>query len=365
VICKGELESLPAVMAVAIVLRELGYDLEVITSKSQNQTKVSFAEKGINIIDIIPEIVQPRSSIPKKAYVWKTFSKRVWYHIDRSEKNTLLWIASADTALALGKRLLRRRYVLQIRELYDNNSFYRKHLRAYAKKAGCVVVPEICRAAIFRSWYGLNQTPVVLPNRPADHPRQKKLKVDNEHAKAALKLLGPEDKIVLYQGHVGSDRDFRPVVETVSELGEDWRFVAMGPAHGDYLDRLRESCPKVIYLPRVIPPFYLQITSHAFIGVVTYSWGTLNNVFCAPNKVWEYSGFGIPMICSDMPALQFLVQTNNAGICVDMADRGKIESAFRMIDDNYAVYSSAASQLYDSVNIGAVIQHIIGNTGYA
>jgi len=359
---KQSLESLPAVMAVTLAIRELGYDVDIITSKSNSQTRISFAEKGIDIIDVMPEIVQPSSSIPKKVYVWRTFSRRAWRHIDKAEKETVLWIASADTALALGRRLLHRRYVLQIRELYDNHFFYRKNLSVYAKKATCVVVPETCRAAIFRSWYGLNRTPFVIPNKPVDHPRQKKLPIEDEKAKAALKTLCPEDKIVLYQGHIGPKRDFCPVVESVDKLGNGWRFLAMGPADTDYLNKLEKRFPDMIYIPHVIAPLHLQITSHASIGLITYSWNMLNNVFCAPNKIWEYAGFGVPMLCNALPALQFSVQENNAGICVEMEDKSEIESALRMIDSKYTAYSRAASQLYDSVNIGDIIQKVLDKT---
>lgn len=356
---KGSFNALPNVMSLALVVKELGHEIEVVTSFCEEETKQSFAENGIEITDICTEHDCLSSNIFCKAKHWSNFSKRAWKLIDGKKQDALLWVGTADTALALGKRLLRQHYVLQIQELYDKHPIYRRGLAKYARRASCVVVPEICRAAIFRSWYGLKQTPVVLPNKPADHPRQKNLRIDNENAKAALTTLKAKDKIVLYQGHIAYDRDIRPVAESVRNVGNGWTFVAMGLPHGDYLHNLRRSCPNLIYIPHVMAPYHLQITSHAFVGVVTYPWDTLNNLFCAPNKVWEYSGFGIPMICSDLPALQFSVQTNNAGICTNMADRGQIESALRELDLDYARFSKAACQLYESIDLRSIIQGVI------
>ena len=144
---KGKFESLPAVMAVTITIKELGYDVEVFTSKSQDQTKRSFTKKGINIIDIMPDVKDTHTNILKKLNLWRTFSKRLWRHIDKKKNAPLLWIASADTALALGKKLLQQNYILQIRELYDKHPLYRMALTQCIQKTSCVVVPGVCRAA--------------------------------------------------------------------------------------------------------------------------------------------------------------------------------------------------------------------------
>jgi hypothetical protein len=82
-------------------------------------------------------------------------------------------------------------------------------------------------------------------------------------------------------------------------------------------------------------------------------------VFCAPNKVWEYAGFGLPLICNNLPALQFAVGDRNAGVCVDMNDQLQIESALLTIDNHYEQFSRAAKQLYDSVDIRDIIRQIM------
>ena len=65
------------------------------------------------------------------------------------------------------------------------------------------------------------------------------------------------------------------------------------------------------------------------------------------------------MICNDLPALQFSVQTNGAGICIDMADKSQIDSALRKIDDRYEEFSEAAYRLYDSISMEDIVCRII------
>jgi len=356
---KGPFEELPQIMSVALVLRELGHEVNVIAGYAEARTRERFAEQQIEITAVGPRSNGVRGNGVQRYMAWIEFARAAWRCIERSGQYGLLWISTADTALALGSRLLSHRFVLQVRELYDTQRLYRWALTKYLKGARCVVVPEMCRAAIIRSWYGLSRTPVVLPNKSIYHPRRRRLSIEDNQANSVIASLARNCKILLYQGHIGPRRDVRGVAQVIEELGGTWRFILMGPADGGYLHSLTAVCPTLVYIPRVTAPYHLEITSHAYVGVVAYSWGSLNNVFCAPNKVWEYSGFGIPMICSALPSLQALFAGNSAGVCVDLDDGVQVERALRKIDSDYRQCSEAAQRLYESVDVQGCISEII------
>lgn len=67
-------------------------------------------------------------------------------------------------------------------------------------------------------------------------------------------------------------------------------------------------------LPYITAPYHLEVTSHAFIGILIYApvYGTftspLNSIYCAPNKLYEFSHFGIPMIGNNIPGLNTLLK---------------------------------------------------------
>jgi glycosyltransferase involved in cell wall biosynthesis len=359
ILLKGRLEDMPPVMSLALVLKEIGHEVEVITGYSGQEAKLNFAEKGITIINLFEKHSNTGSNILSKIINWRVFSKQIWKHINSKTKETLLWVSTADTAMSMGRRLCTRHYVLNIFELYDKKPFYRYALKKYARHASCVVVPEMCRAAIFRSWYSLKQTPFVMPNKPAYHPRKRHLEINDDQARNVISSMHDDERIVLYQGHVSIYRDIRGVAEAIKNIGDGWRLVVMGSADAGYLRMLLECYPNTLYIPQVIAPTHLQITSHAYIGIIAYSWDRLNNVFCAPNKVYEYAGFGLPMICSDLPALRLSIHEKNAGICVDMANAQQIEMAFKQISNNYNYFSLAAQQLYESVDTRNIVQSIV------
>lgn len=363
VIIKQRLDLLPAVMAVTSVVSELGHDVEIITSCSAPETKAKLAKKGINVTEVMPDFVQTCPNILSKVKFWRTFNKRTWNRINQEARDTFLWVGSADTALALGKRLLRRSYVLQLRELYDKLPIYRKCLAKYVHHANCVVAPEISRACIFRSWYGLKETPIVLPNKPTNHPRRSNLEIEDIRARDILATLGKDEKLVLYQGGIRPYSEIRFVAEAVQTMGDGWRFAAMGRGNKEYLETLKKNYPGFIYIPRISAPYHLQVTSHAYIGVVTYSHECLNFIFCAPNKTWEYAGFGLPMVCNDLPPLRSEVHKRGAGLCIDIQDSKKIASALQQIDRNYESFSQCSQHFYDSVDIRDIIQRILVKIG--
>ena len=102
----------------------------------------------------------------------------------------------------------------------------------------------------------------------------------------------------------------------------------------------------------------MEVTSHAKIGLVFYDDFSLNQAFCAPNKIYEYSGFGIPMLANKIPGLENTVGKFNAGKCIDFESEQLME-AIKEIDGNYERYSVNALALYDAVDNEGKIRQII------
>jgi glycosyltransferase involved in cell wall biosynthesis len=344
----------PPQLSVAVSLAQIGYRVSYTSSTCSVETRRYLEGHNVDVTELQPQASTPTHLLGKAAYWWD-FRRKAWDLIERRAAD-LLWIGSADTALALGRGLLRHQFVLQLLELYDNVPFYRKHLRDYARSARAVVVPEANRAAIFRSWYALSRTPFVLPNKPLEHPRRRCLPIGNEQARALLATVPAGTRLVMYQGIVHSDRDIRPVGRAVSALGPAWKFVVVGDDQG-FLAPLKNACPDLLYVPYVSPPYHLEVTSHATIGVLAYCFDNLNNVFCAPNKVWEYAGFGLPMLGNDVPGLR-LLEEHGAGLCADFQNVAAVERALQDLVRKQDRFAAASVALFDRFELGDLVREI-------
>ena len=104
---------------------------------------------------------------------------------------------------------------------------------------------------------------------------------------------------VIYQGDLSYSRGIQRFVDAVVQLPPEYALVMVGG--GDELDKLRQQIDRLGINGRVIllgkvPSFHLPtIQKMCHIGIVSYPYQGLNNLYCASNKFYDYaySGLGI------------------------------------------------------------------------
>lgn len=266
----------------------------------------------------------------------------------------LVWIASAEAAVFLGKPIKCVKYIFNIYELYDVVPELLKKIKPIAQNASQVIVPEFNRAYMLRFWLGLEKTPTVIPNKPVNVP------IPPSEIPIQLKPV-IDKKIILYQGHITRDRNLDALCEALSNMPH-YVLVLMGSSYDSYLSELKNKYSNILQIDFLHPPSHLIITSYAHIGIVTYDFTDLNQVYCAPNKIWEYSCYGVPMLANNIPGLIYTVGNEGAGCCVDMSDVKKIKEAILDIDYNYDTYSKASKKMFNSIDVKAEILSLVQNT---
>ena len=356
-IYKGDLLEIPLLLSVCRICAVLNCQVEVICGYCSFVTKRELSDIGVNIIVLASNLPRLKKNSITKLVYWARFRSFIKSASKNFPQNCIVWLGSGDTAIALYGIKLNNSFVLHLHELYDENTFYRLVLRKISKSATVIVCPERCRAAIFQVWFKLKETPFTLPNSVYSHPRRRNLVKDSELIEQVQVLIGGR-KVLLYQGHIGSDRSFLEFARAIGAINDQWVLIVMGKSHDETLDLLRINCPNLIYIPHITPPGNLDVTSLATIGIIMYTASSLNNIFCAPNKIWEYAGYGIPFISNKLPALQNILFEYKCGICVDET-KENILNALNEIECNYVDYSDAATRLFDSINLQAIVKQII------
>ena len=239
--------------------------------------------------------------------------------------------------------------------MYDTHQNKLKSIKNIAQNAKHVVVPELNRAGILQVWLALKNRPVVLPNKPYRHPRKKNLEPTHELTRKILEEYKTDKPIILYQGHIGSDRNLMPIAEAMRELPE-YEFWLLGTDHG-YVDQLVAVADNIKYLGSVSAPYHLEITSYASIGVMSYDPINLNNLFCAPNKVWEYSGFGIPFLANKCLSLESLAQ-NFIGRAVDW-NEDEIKLSIKFILENFEDFHVKSIDFFQKFDLVKTVRNIV------
>lgn len=355
IINKEPLEMIPPLISVIEGIVDLGHSAEVITGNVTIENKKRFESKGIklhiisfeNSFSILKKI---RSTLKFRRYI-KNFLKTNIYD--------LVWVEGGGVYRWAYDIFEKYPFVMQVSELFDTKKTQpvRKGIGKVIHKSSAVVMPELNRATLYQVEYGLKQRPIVLPNKPyfylteEDEARCKK-KYEKELA------VFKEKKVILYQGIIHKERDLSNYIKAVKELGDDYRLVLLGKDYG-VLSEYRKINPEIIHINFIPAPDYLYFTSHAYAGIVTYEPTTLNCAYCAPNKIYEYGRYSLPMIANEIPGLIYTIGQAGAGVIVDEKSVESIKEGILKLDANHLKYAQNARKFYDDTDNVATIKKIL------
>lgn len=374
------LESFPPILSLIYDLTDLEYDVSIITTGITKENKDLLENKNINVFTIntkmhsTAQAIKPsfsKQNIFSKIYFSKRLSKvkacflklvKKFLYVQLT-KNFMkkikkisfdyIWFSDIDTANLFKNKLNNMKYIISVQELIVDRKY-----KTILEEANQLFVPEETRSFIIRSSYNLKNSPVVLPNKPYD------FRIIAQDKNILPKEIN-DRKIILYQGLFSKERNLMPFVNAIKELENKFVFLlqintlSSNKEQYDYISNVKN----VFVVPTLPAPQHLSITQSAYIGIVTYYHKDLNNEFCAPNKIFEYSKFGLPMISNDVAGLLNTVGKYNAGICLnlDMASTQDIKNAILKIDENYEYYSDNSKKLYESVDRKKILKKVLKN----
>ncbi len=347
---KAQFQNRPPVISTVMLLCDLGYQVDLITCGISNDFRKILERKNVKI-HVVPGVEYSNTSGRlNKILEYYRFRHAVekilkrFYH----SGSTVLWLEGNYTFLSLGSLIKNYRYILQIQELSNDHKLQFKAISNIISKAELVFMPEYCRTVLFQNWFHLKHRPAVLENKPYFLPDRKQLEALKEKYKNTIRLLDGK-KNILFQGGISSERNLTTYVSAIRRLHPEYQMVLLGKDQG-MLHSYLQINPDILHIDHMIAPDYLLITSLCHIGIVTYDPMTLNSAFCAPNKIFEYSAYSLPMIGNDIPGLRFKFERFQSGLIIDDSQEENIINAICEIDKNYDRYQKNAGLLYSSVD---------------
>ncbi|KIO68303.1 hypothetical protein B4065_1652 [Caldibacillus thermoamylovorans] len=363
-------DKYPPVLSIIHSLKDLGHDVQLITTNISEKTK-RFCD-GLNItVTNIDSKYNLKANIFIKFLEMFRIRKCIWNYVDRDfDDNSLIWIF--DNSLKfVGKKILTKPYVVHFFELYDQLKYHKKipffkiNLRKVCENAKRVIHCEQNRAFISMARLKLENLPIVIPNKPyydITFKRNSEITSSKEVRSLIEKLK--DKKIILYQGILTLERPLEEFIKAVDKLGDDYAFVVLSSGENIYRGL---NSKNYYFIPFISPPYHLEVTSHAYIGVLSYYptykeiSSPLNALYCAPNKLFEYSMFGIPMIGNNIPGLNQPFEKFNCGMTVKEVKEEHIIKAIRNIEKKYCQMSANSMELYNSVDLNKIISEEVLN----
>ena len=197
-------------------------------------------------------------------------------------------------------------------------SFFRWFEKRIIKKVGLLICANEDRGKMMKDYYRLSDNPLVIPN-------VSKLEIeDNEEVNKVVEdhkvFFDNPLPAIVYAGVVTKGRCVDKLLDSVIRLMPKYKILIVGD--GNAREELEN---KVGETPGLVSAFTGKVSYHTLgailakcdIGYVYYPNTTLNNRFCASNKVYEYSSILLPMVGNDNPTLKKELEGNGIGVVSD------------------------------------------------
>ena len=226
---------------------------------------------------------------------------------------------------ALHARRCGAKLVYDSHELYSEQEFSTREKRLwkaieekFIHQCDAVITVNQSIASELQSRYGVNSVHVIY-NAINSTARVQKNKLFHQ----AFELpLGR--KILLFQGGLSKGRHLETLVHAMKYINNHCiDLVILGDGQvRKALERLALSLGikhRVYFHPAVPQHQLLEYTQSADAGIIPYQATCLNNLYCTPNKLFEFIAAGIPILGSDLPEINHIVLKHQLGLTGKMS----------------------------------------------
>ncbi len=130
--------------------------------------------------------------------------------------------------------------------------------------------------------------------------------------------IPPGTKIYLYIGLLGPGRGIETILEAFSLTPTNSAVVFMGygTLQHEIVNQGRNS-NNVFFHERVNHEQVVSLAQHADFGLCMIENASLSDYYCIPNKLLEYAFSGLPVVASQLPEIQKIVDDYGIGQCFD------------------------------------------------
>jgi glycosyltransferase involved in cell wall biosynthesis len=169
-----------------------------------------------------------------------------------------------------------------------------------------------------------------------------------------LRLLKQKGKkILIYQGGLSIYRGIEEMCNFFLKYPpENWFFLIIGSGSLEpEINNIINKTNNIYKIPLVSLNELSNYSAFADMGLINYENNCLNHNFCNPNKLWEYSRCGLPMMLSNCQSFIDLNKKYQFAKIIDSKNIASLSKIFKSLDNQILSKMSKNSRLfYDNKN---------------
>jgi glycosyltransferase involved in cell wall biosynthesis/ubiquinone/menaquinone biosynthesis C-methylase UbiE len=184
---------------------------------------------------------------------------------------------------------------------------------ALIKKADKVIFTTHTRAEFTSQKYDIS-LPEVIHNYSETHSKIEKVDL------RAMLGLGQDEKIILYQGGLQSNRGLEKLIEAIPLIQKGIiTFIGDGVLRENLEFQVKRARlnERVRFMGMVPVEKLLSYTACADVGLQILQNTCFNHYSTISNKLFEYLMAGVPVVASDFPEIRRIIEEFNAGVLID------------------------------------------------
>ena len=290
----GPLESDARVLRSLGVFKAVGKEVTIVTCNTREGYS---AGDGVDVVNL-------RLKVGHKGYLYFCI-RTLLYYLGHARQFDLIYLQDFLSAVP---GLLIRHFARNKRMIYDaheliipkdgqclskREAFFIGPERRLCNKVDVVIEANKERADLIRARYGLNNVTYVL-------------NITKQAYNGRVRTLPGNGKIVLtYQGVISKERELSFFVDCLKALPERYQMLFIGD--GDALLGMQERAEqlgvasRIEFTGRLSNEEMLKRLDDCHIGIISYPFTSYNNIYCSPNKIFEYAALGLPFIATEQP----------------------------------------------------------------
>ncbi|XVN43026.1 MAG: glycosyltransferase [Candidatus Rickettsia vulgarisii] len=141
--------------------------------------------------------------------------------------------------------------------------------------------------------------------------------------------------IFIFQGGMSSGRNLINMVTAFAQISGICNLLILG--RGDILHNLQQvtasyNAENIFFMNWVAQDKLPGILKQVNFGIIPYtSDNKLNNLYCTPNKLFEFISFRIPILANDLPEMHRIINKYQIGLVSDLTSVENIKEAVKNI----------------------------------
>lgn len=228
--------------------------------------------------------------------------------------------------------------------------FFKWMERLLIKRVSHVICASEQRSEIMKDYYQLPTAPYVVRNISKLIPN------GDVTAASESEVLNTNDIKIIYAGVLKKGRKIELLCKAAQKLGDGYSVIIVGDGEqSEFLNDLcrSENITNVHFFGGKKSTDLGNYIGRCDIGYLYYPCTDMNNTYCAPNKIYEYTSLGVPFVTNDNPTM--VKEVNEFGLGAVFEEKGtdeetigEIQRAILAVSENMADFRRRALEFADN-----------------